>query len=78
MTPNLDQIVDVVTRGKEAYDLRPYFYDALKSIGAIVYRHEVMSERDFPRRTSIVERKDGKHGQHRRSRTIRPRVMRRK
>ncbi|MBI2852612.1 MAG: DNA mismatch repair protein MutS [Chloroflexi bacterium] len=41
---NLDQIAEAVTLGKEEYNLRPFFWSALKRIGAIEYRHEVMQE----------------------------------
>ncbi len=41
---NLDQIVEVVVKGKEEYDLRPFFWSPLKRVGAIEYRYEVMQE----------------------------------
>ena len=41
---NLDQIIDAVTAGKEDYDLKPFFYNSLKTVEEILYRHEVMRD----------------------------------
>ncbi|OPX72806.1 MAG: DNA-binding protein MutS2 [Methanoregulaceae archaeon PtaB.Bin108] len=41
---HLDQIVDALTSGFEEYDLKPFFYDSLKSVDAIVYRQEIIRE----------------------------------
>ncbi len=41
---NLDQIVEAAIKGREEYNLRPFFWSPLKRIGAIKYRHEVMQE----------------------------------
>jgi len=41
---NCDQIVDAITAGKEGYNLKPLFYDCVKSIAAIEYRHAVMRD----------------------------------
>jgi DNA mismatch repair protein MutS len=45
---HLDQIIAGITAGKEQYDLRPFFYAALRSAGAIQYRHEVMQDLEDP------------------------------
>ena len=51
---NLDQIVESATKGKEEYDLRPFFWSPLQRVGAIEYRQEVMQELEGPDTARIV------------------------
>jgi DNA mismatch repair ATPase MutS len=51
---NLDQIVESVIKGKEEYDLRPFFWFPLKRTGAIEYRQEVMRELERQDVTLII------------------------
>lgn len=41
---NLDQIIDVITAGKQEYTLKPFFHTPLRSIDAVLYRHEIMRD----------------------------------
>ena len=51
---NLDQIVEAVTKGKQEYNLKPFFWSPLGRIGAIEFRHEVMRELQEPEPARIV------------------------
>lgn len=52
---NLDQVVEAVVKGREEYDLKPFFWHPLKRKNAIEYRHEVMRELEKQELTQIVE-----------------------
>jgi DNA mismatch repair ATPase MutS len=41
---NLDQIIEAITAGKQAYNLKPFFYRLLSEVDAIQYRHEIMQD----------------------------------
>jgi hypothetical protein len=41
---NLDQIVETITKGREAYDLKPLFYTPLTRLDQIAFRHEIMRD----------------------------------
>lgn len=45
---NLDQIVDAITTGREAYNLKPFFYLPLKSADAVNYRYDVLRDLENP------------------------------
>jgi DNA mismatch repair protein MutS len=41
---NLDQIIDIITTGKEQYNLKPFFHTSLTDTRTIHYRHEIMCD----------------------------------
>lgn len=41
---NLDQVIHTVVLGKQEYDLKPFFYTPLRTVDAILYRHEIMRD----------------------------------
>lgn len=52
---NLNQIVDAIIAGKDDYGLRPFFLAPLKSVDAILYRHEVLHDLETPGLHDAVE-----------------------
>jgi hypothetical protein len=51
---NLDQIVEGITAGKQDYNLKPFFFDSLKTVDAVLYRHEVMRDLESGRLLECV------------------------
>lgn len=41
---HLDQVVDAAITGFQEYDIRPFFYDPLTSVDAVMYRQEVVRD----------------------------------
>lgn len=41
---NLDQVLAAMIRGREAYNLAPFFYAPLRDIAAVHYRHDVLHD----------------------------------
>jgi len=41
---NLDQVIDAVLGGREAYDLRPFFRTPLRTVDSVLYRHEIFHD----------------------------------
>jgi DNA mismatch repair protein MutS len=51
---NLDQIIDSIVRGREAYNLKPFFYVALADVESIGYRHEIMRDLERTELTPVI------------------------
>ena len=43
---NLDHVLELMTAGREQYELTPFFYAPLHDVAAVRYRHEVLREED--------------------------------
>ena len=41
---NLDQVVESLLAGRDQYDLRSFFYEPLRDVEAVTYRHEVFRD----------------------------------
>ena len=41
---NLDQVIGFITRGREEYNLAPFFYTVLHSVETISYRHAILRD----------------------------------
>ena len=52
---NLDQLIETVTRPKQDYTLKPYFWSPLKDTEAIRYRQEVMKDLERPSLLSRIK-----------------------
>jgi DNA mismatch repair protein MutS len=52
---NLDQIVDAVVKGKQEYNLKPFFWSPLSSLRAVQYRQEIMQELQQPQVKQIIQ-----------------------
>jgi DNA mismatch repair protein MutS len=51
---NLDQIIDAIVRGRDDYNLKPFFYVALDDADSIGYRHEVMRDLERSELTPVI------------------------
>jgi DNA mismatch repair protein MutS len=63
---NLNQVIDAITAGKEAYNLKPLFYTCLPDVEIIAYRHQVLrdleNERLFADMKSFAQAMDKMRG----------------
>ena len=41
---NLDQIIEAITLGKDEYNLKPFYFNALHDLNTIQYRHEILRD----------------------------------
>ena len=51
---NLDQITDSIVRGRNEYNLKPFFYVALADVESIGYRHEIFRDLERGEIASVV------------------------
>jgi DNA mismatch repair protein MutS len=51
---NLDQILDAIVRGRDEYNLKPFFYVALDDVDSIGYRHEIMRDLERSELTPVI------------------------
>jgi DNA mismatch repair protein MutS len=52
---NFDQVVASITIGKQDYNLAPFFNHPLKTVEAVEYRQDVMTDLEDPRRLEAVD-----------------------
>lgn len=52
---NLDQVVGLITGGRDEYDLRPFFFRRLESVDDIHFRHEVFRDIEDSGTRSAIE-----------------------
>jgi hypothetical protein len=52
---NLDQVLELMTAGREQYELTPFFYAPLHDVAAVRYRHEVLREEDATMRSGKLD-----------------------
>lgn len=45
---NLDQVVERVTADRDEYNLKPYFYNPLRSVEAVNYRYDILRDLETP------------------------------
>lgn len=45
---NLDQLAEIITSGKDEYDLKPFFYTSLNTVDEIIYRQQIIQDLENP------------------------------
>ena len=53
---NLDQVLESLTRGREHYDLKPFFYEPLHDAATVRYRHEVLRDLEKAEVLALIRR----------------------
>jgi hypothetical protein len=51
---HLDQVVAELIRGREAYDLAPFFYSPLRDVSQVLYRQQVMKDIEKPQVSACI------------------------